>query len=105
MFLIALLNVPLTSNFLTGNYWFAQKKGRKRRAPACAAHCAAGRRFCSQDQYITKLKTIREIDVMSFGSKSFLKGMIGLVLTMIVGLLAYRFLFSPSDENKAGDEN
>ena len=43
---------------------------------------------------------------MSFGSKSFLKGMIiGLVLTMIVGLLGYRFLFPSSDENKAGEEN
>lgn len=86
-------------------FLFAQEKGQKRRAPACAAHCAAGRRFCSQDQYITKLKTIGEIDVMSFGSKSFLKGMIGLVLMMIVGLLAYRFLFPSSDENKAGEEN
>ena len=26
MFLIALLNVPLTSNFLTGNYWSELKK-------------------------------------------------------------------------------
>ena len=42
---------------------------------------------------------------MSFGSKSFLKGMIGLVLMVIVGLLAYRFLFPSSDENKAGEEN
>ena len=28
---------------LTGNYWPAQEKGPKRRAPACAAHRAAGR--------------------------------------------------------------